>query len=204
MKIAIIIRQVKEKVTESWSQKRIWDQLPLPATWRYFWQSWFHQSSLKIQHFYSFFHEVFVKPKWDNQYKAIRKRQTQMSSYCSRGWLFLFLWPLWLEGAKRVSLAYRWCPCRAPPTTVGRWLYADIADPYRRPHPLASALTPLKVFNNKPDENTRICLSMYSLKVSWEQKTQKLTESGSNSLPRITRWNIFKINIKVQYLGSQN
>ena len=91
-----------------------------------------------------------------------------MSSYCCRGFIqhlnavvFVPL-PTLAGGSQVCHCAYRRCPCQALPTTVGDGCMQIWQTHCCRPPPAGLSPDSLKVFNNKLDENTRICLSMYS------------------------------------------
>lgn len=143
MKMAIIIRQVlkkkkKSQVLESEEDLRSSSPYgPMKLLLTVLISPEFSEN----QHFYTFFHEVFAKPKWDNQYESNYKTQTHMSSYCCRGFIqhlnmVVFVSLTTLAGGSQLRLcAYRRCPCQALPATLGDGCRQTLQTHCCRPQP---------------------------------------------------------------------
>lgn len=178
--MAIIIRQVKEKVTGLGVRRGFEIQLPLQPHEVTSDSLDFIRVLWKINIFTASFMRCLWSPNEIINMKAIRKGRliwvlivAEADCFCSSdhsGWR-----------EPSVSLAYRWCPCQAPPTTVGDGCTQTWQTHVAGLHPLASALTPSKflIINRmKTQEYVYQCTAQWS----WEQKTQKLTESGSKMI----------------------
>ena len=202
MKMALIIRQVKKKKSQVLESEEIWDPAPLTAIWSYFWQSWVHQSSLIINIFTPSFMRCLWSPNEIINMKAIRKGRliwvliVAEALYNTWTQLFLFPCPLWLEGAKCVTV-----PTGGVPAKLYQPLWETAVRRYGRPtaaglHLPASALTPSKflIINwMKTQEYVYQCTAQMKLRI---ENTEVDRVRIQNDLPRITRWNIIKINIK--------